>query len=128
MLKKIAVKFACFLLSKNLSFELKNKLVTAVLDSLDALPLKETITINENGETEIEGKVIDIEKAIQIREYANSALDNPVEKIIKEPVAYEAIVNGVHKTTGDAGQLFMRAALWWEQTRENHLKKLSGRE
>jgi hypothetical protein len=129
MFKNFLIKIVCFLLKKsNLSLEQKNILSTSILDVLNALPLKESLALNEQGELELNGKVVDADKAIQLKESANVALGNLANILIAEQVNYEAIVNGVHRFNGDSGQLFMRAALWWEQERKKKLESLAGRE
>lgn len=127
MFENAIVKLVCFLLKRNLTLENRNKLSASVLDSLGALPLHNMFEINEEGELLVGGKVVSVDKAIQLKEYANSALDNQVLNLIREQVAYEAVVHGVHKANGDIGQLFMRNALWWEQRVLDHLKSLAGR-
>jgi hypothetical protein len=127
MLNKLAIKLVYFLFkNREFTIEQKNKLSVLILNSLNALPLKESIEQNENGELVIRGDVVDVEKARKLTSSAISALENQSLRIIREQVAYEAIVNGVHKFNGDSGQLFMRAALWWEQESEKKLKFLAG--
>lgn len=127
MFQKLAVSLACYLLKQELSIEQKNRLSISILDSLEALPLATTFSYSEEDELLVNGKVISIEQAIVIRESAKVALDNKALVLIRDQVAYEAIVNGVHKVNGDSGQLFMRAALWWEQECHKLLLSLAGR-
>ncbi len=128
MFQTLAVRVLCAFLDKaDLSVENRNTLSRKILKNLGALPLEETIGKNEAGELTVAGREVDMDKAKQLNSAANVALDNQAENLIREQVAYEAITNGVYKTTGDMGQLFMRAALWWEQEREKHLKFLAGR-
>ncbi len=127
MLEKWAVQFSCFLLEKaDLSVVSRNKLSAKIVESLDALPLKEIFKFDEEGNFLVSGKVIGIDEAKILHEHAKLALINKAEILIKDQIAYEAVVNGIHKTNGDLGQLFMRAGLWWEQQREKHLKSLAG--
>lgn len=111
-----------------MTLEQRLEISTHIVDALGALPLKDMFLINANGELEISGKVVDIEKALQLREHANSALDNKMLITIREQVGYEAFVNGIHKGVSQEQLYFYRAALWWESEVEKHLKKLAGRE
>lgn len=123
---KFFVSFACFLLKKELPLSEKNRLTRAILQNLDALPLEDVFQTNTEGELVVKGKVISPSEVRILQESAASALRNRAFILIREQVIYEALVHGVHKANGDSGQLFMRAALWWEQKQEEKLRSLAG--
>lgn len=123
------IEIVSALLGKSsLTLAQRNKLETEILDTLEALPLKEVFSITENGEMTVRGKVIEYDKAIRLREYANSALDNQLLNLIREQVAYEAIAGGIHKCITPEDLYFYRAALWWGQRELAHLKSIAVRE
>lgn len=129
LLNKAGISLVRFLLNaKTLSLTDRNELITCVLDKLNALPLRDIIRQTEQGTLEIDGKELDVDKLIQLKEYANTALDNPAAKYVKEHVAYVAVVGSVHKAVTPEQLYFFRAALWWGEEEERFLKMLSGRE
>lgn len=97
------------------------------MDNLEMVPLDE-IFKEDNGDILVGGKVVDVDKAFQLREQANVALDNSTLNLITEQVAYEAFVGGVHKCVTPEDLYFYRAALWWGQRVKKHLMSLAGRD
>ncbi len=106
----------------------KDKLVVHILDYLQAIPLHAIVSTNEDGELTISGKTIDIEKARQLQAHARSALDNKALTLIREQVVYESYAGAATKAATGEDLTFYRAALWWAQEVEKHLKVLAGKE
>src|SRR5258708_1765617 len=110
MVSKLAVWFTCFLLDNTfITLSQRNILITRILSLLNALPLKETISQGDNGELVIHGKVVDVDKVIQLNTLANTALDNQVEVLIEEQIAYEAFTGAVHRCITPEDMYFYRA-------------------
>ena len=129
MLNTTLVKIIVKLLQKsNLSLEDRNNLTTAVLDKLEALPLRAIIENNEEGILLVNGREVDLEKAGMLRTNAKSLLESPLHKLIHQQVAFTAITMGVHKVKTVEEMIFARAALWWGQQEISLLKLLAGQE
>lgn len=112
---------------RNLSVKEKNSLIVHIMDNLQSLPISSIISTNEEGETLLNGRSLDLEKAQQLRESARQALDNVALKVVNHEVLYTAVTMGVHKVQEPVELLFARAAIWYGQQQEVHLKILAQR-
>ncbi len=123
----LGVQLACFLLKLPLTLQQRTKLVGAILESNNAVPLKEVITFAHDGSMIIEDEHIDFEKAIQIRESARAALDNTARKYVQNQVAAVAGRRGVAEGDTPEKLYFYRAALWWGGMEQELYEKLAQR-
>jgi len=128
MLNKLYIFLVEILGKRNLSLEQMNTLSRNIMDNLENLPLNDIIYTNEEGNLIVNGQIIDLEKMKQLREHARAALDNKALDLIKAQVAFTAIANGIHKAETPQALLFNRAAIWYHQNLENHLKILAQRD
>lgn len=128
MLNKLGLKLVSFLFKRNLTLEQRNELITYIMKDLGSLPIHGIITTSDTGELLIGGSSLDIAKAKQLRESARVALDNVAMKVITQEVLYQAVVGGLHKSRNDFDLYFYRAAIWFGQQQEAHLKVLAQRE
>lgn len=128
MFNRLAVWLTNYSLKKSdLSLEDRNKIITNIMGSLDALPIYGIIDVNEDGEVLVSGRSLDLEKAKQIRESASLALDNIALKIVNEQVLFTAVTGGMHNATLPEHLYFYRAAIWFGQQLERQLKILAQR-
>lgn len=98
-------------------------LINAILDRLAALPLRDIISITEEGLLEVNGKVLNYEEARLIKESASALRDNRTFGLIQDAVLFRALTYGVNSSTNFDQIYFSKAAVWWGQ-RENELVKL----
>jgi hypothetical protein len=112
---------------RNTRFSLENRTrcVTGLLDKLNFIPYKDIIERDEVGKTVINGRVLDLEMARQIRESAKSLLDNQCRKIVKDQVAFKAVNIGVHNGDTPDKIIWSRVALWIYQQEDELLEMLS---
>lgn len=114
--------------STRVSLEDKNLLTGLILDKLQAAPLRAILeTDEETGVLLVGGKSIDIEKGKQLMSAAQGALRNPALNLIREQVVHEAFIGAAVKSQHPYDLVFYRAALWWGQQVDIHLKKLAGK-
>lgn len=102
-------------------------LTTELLTSIDAVPLRNMITIDENRRILVQGKPLSPEQALSLQQGAQAALDNPSLKIVREQVRFNAIHEGYLKSldpTRDAN--FYKSALWYVQEEKELLQALAG--
>ncbi len=126
MLSTLATRLAVFALTRSdLTIADRNKLTFAILDTNYALPFRDIIQVNDVGETLLNGHPLDMDKARQLRESARAALDNQALDVIRAQVAFAAVTLGVHKVLNAEQMLFARAALWWGQESDKHLRMLA---
>lgn len=125
---RLVVWLVGWALKKNLTFEQRNKITVHILSSLQALPLHEIISVNDEGAILVNDRPLDMEKAIQLREAAVTALNNQALSLIREQVMYEALIHGGLKAGNVEGLMFTRSAVWWGQQEEKLLKLLAQRE
>lgn len=124
-MQRLAVKLAQFLLKRNLSKELKAKLMTSILDNLRALPFRDIISVNEQGVLLVNNRSLELEQAIQLRESARSALQSVALKFVNDQVSFKAVNIGIHNLETVDQILFSRAAIWWGQQQQNLLHLLA---
>ncbi len=125
---KLAVALIGWALKRSLTSEEKNKIVIHILRATQAIPLHAIVDVNDDGELTISGSTLDIERAVQLRESANLALNNKALNLIREQVVYETFVGSAIKSQKPEDLLFYRAALWWGEQVDRHLKTLAQRQ
>jgi len=119
------VSFICWLLSKkSLKTDSRMKLTNQILRSIDALPLHSIIKVHE-GKIFIRDVPVENEKAIVLRESADSALHNYALQTVHEQVLYEAVSYGVHLSQNIEQIQFAKAAIWYAQKERELLQTLS---
>ena len=114
-----------FLKSSALSVEDKNLLINVLLERLNAFPATSIIQQRNDGRLLINGQLVDVEKARQLREGALSLLQSSVRKLIKDQVAFIAVKKGVHEGTSPESIMFSKVAIWWGNEEEELLKLLA---
>lgn len=124
-MRSIAVRFACFLLKQPLNLQQRTRLVGAILESNNAVPLSDVITLDQDGTMVIENKRIDLDKAIQIRESARAVLENEARKYVQNQVASIAGKRGIAEGDTPEKLYFYRAALWWGRMEQEIYEKLA---
>lgn len=129
MIGRVIAKIVVWALkSKTLSLQQKTECTNALLRNLFALPIRNTIIINEQGTLLINGRAVDREKAMQLRESSIATLESQARKLVKEQVAYLAINQGVHVCNTPEQMIFAKAALWFSQEEDKLYNLLAGRE
>jgi hypothetical protein len=119
------VRFILWLLKgKRLTLTERQELSTAILDRLDALPLRAIVEISDEGVL-INGQQVDIDKLRVLRESAIAALDNKAFNFIGEQVVWLAVQNVVHKSTTPEQIYYYRAAIWFSEQMKQHLQILA---
>lgn len=93
---------------------------------MQALPVKDIVTYDVQGTLQVNGKVLDTEQAIQIREGAVALERNWTYKLIKDQIAYEAIKMGVHSSLSMEMILMSKAAIWLQEQEKKLISDLSG--
>lgn len=102
----------------------KTKLINALLANMDALPIRDTISI-ENGQILLRGKPIDsIETAQSLKQGASAMRQNFTRKIVQEQILFECSKIGLHLGKTPEDIMFAKAAIWVLMTEENIYKSL----
>ncbi len=120
------VRLVCWLLSrKTLTSHERTMLTNKVLDTIHAVPTHAIIVADENklfiGGTELDG-----ERALVMREGAQSALKNPALRAVHEQVLYQAVSLGVHQALTPEQMNFAKAAIWYGEEEVKLLRLLAG--
>jgi len=123
-MSKLLLKFNLWLLKhKKLKGEEKTKVLNALLENIGALPLTAVLFFDQDGTLKVNGKALEVEQAISIREGAVALMSNPTYILIKQQIAFLAVTEGIHKSLNSDMLLFSKAALWI-QAREKELIEL----
>lgn len=99
-----------------------------LLESINALPIKEIITYNLEGTVRINGKELTPEQAIQFKEGAVALENNGTYRVIKDQIAYEAIKMGIHSSLSMEMILMSKSALWLQEQEKKIISDLAGQE
>lgn len=124
-MSNIAVHLACWLLKLPLNIQQRTKLIGAVLDRLDAVPLDEVIKVHD-GNLFIQGEQVDYDKASKVRESAHAMLNNQAHQLVREQVAVLAGTRGVVEGDTPEKLYFYRAAIWSMLQQEELYSQLAG--
>lgn len=103
--------------------ECRTLLINAILDRLSAIPLRDIITLSENGSLVINGKELDMEELKIIYQSAIALRNNRVFNLIQDQVLHNALTFGLNSSVTLEMLYTSKAAVWWGQE-ENKLLKL----
>lgn len=101
--------------NKSLNIEERQMLTAMLLDKLGALPLHAKIKMDKTGAVIVNGRPLNFEQAERLKQAATAMQNNAARNLVRESVAFMAIVDGVHKNISPEMGLFAKAALWWLQ-------------
>lgn len=126
MFSKLIAKLTISALKRaDLSLEDRNLLTVTLLDRLGALPLRDMLITNEEGNLLVNGRAVSSEGQRAIIESARGVIKNKALELVHTQVVYEAVVLGVHKLRTIEESIFYRAALWFAQQERQHLEALA---
>lgn len=128
MLSKILSKIVIWSLkTSKITKEDKALVTTALLKNIDALPIRDIITFDDDGTILIRGRKLEIEEAQILKQGADAMIDNSTRKIIVEQMLYEANKIGLHQGLNPDMIMFAKAVVWVMQQEERILKQLEER-
>ena len=122
MLSKIIIKILKW---KKLKGEDKTRIISALLENIDALPIRDAIKFDLEGTLIIRGRKLEIEQAQNLKQSVDVLKDNQARKIIQEQLLYEANKLGLHQGLTPEMIMFAKACVWAIQNEELLLNKLS---
>ena len=126
-MRTLGVYLACYLLKLPLNVKQRTKLVCAMLDTNNAVPLAEIFKIEADGKLYVRGEEVDYDKAVKLRESADMALNSSALELVNEQVASIAGKRGIAEGDSPDKLIFYRAALWWGGLQQEYLELLAGR-
>lgn len=126
MFSKIVSKLAVWALkSKRLSGEDKVRVTNALYDNLQAIPLRNIVTFNEEGTVMINGKILDLQQSMLFLDSARAMKESFARKMIHDQVLYEAVKMGIHNGLSPEMIIFAKAAIWFGQEENKLLNKIA---
>ena len=125
-MQKIIIKIIGWLLSRNLKLSERTLLINSVLDKLSMLPVRNIITVSENGSLVINGKELDHEEMKLIQDSAKALRDNRVFGLIQDQVLHNALSFGLNTSTTLEMLYTSKAAVWWGMEESKLIKLLTG--
>lgn len=108
-----------------MSLEDKSLCTGALLDGLKALPLRTIISRDEQGVLHIQGKPVEYEQAVRLRESAIALHGSYARKVIDDQVRYAAIEFSINQGHTPEQIIFSRAALWFSEQQEDIINMFS---
>lgn len=125
MLNRFAVWLTNWTLKRSsLTLAQRNSIVIHILDTLEALPLRDIISSSDEGIL-VNGKQVTLDKLQVLRDAATAALDNQAFNYIGEQVVWVALQRGIHNGTTPESLYFYRAAIWFGEQMKAHLQILA---
>jgi len=112
LLARLCIKL---LRSKKLKGENKTLILNALLDNIGALPIKKIITFDVEGAMLINGKRLEIEQAISLKQSAQAFRDNTFRKLVEEQIAYMAVEYAIHNGLSPETIMFSKVAFWIQE-------------
>lgn len=127
MFARLITRLTCALLKgAHLSVQDRTLLTAAMLDTLNAFPLSDILSIDEEGKMLLQGKPVEYTQARALREGARAILRMPTEKVIRDAILFKAIVMGIHQGDSPEKVMFSKVAIWFVQERDTFLHMLAG--
>lgn len=106
-----------------LSSKDRDILFKEVMHSLDIPPLRAIISTDENRRILVNGKPLEPDQALLLRESARTTLDSFARKVVQEQVRFKAVDEGFLKSNDLETGKFYKSALWYAQE-ENELLRI----
>lgn len=122
MLSKIICKILKW---KKLKGEDKTRIISALLENIDALPIRDAIKFDLEGTVIIRGNKLELEQAQNLKNAVATLKDNYARKIIQEQLLFEANMLGLHKGLTPEMIQFAKACIWCLENEELLINKLS---
>lgn len=110
--------------SKRLSGDQKGKIMAVLLNTIQAIPIKDIITFDAEGILRIHGQILAPDQVMVFRESAEGILNSYARKVINDQITYEAIKMGVYTGVNQDMILFAKAALWVIQEENKLLQRI----
>lgn len=114
--------------NKDLSPSHRALILNHLLEDVQALPIKDTFTYDLEGTIKVNGKSLDKEQVMLLRDGAVSLGNNWTYRLIKDQILYEAIKMGVHSSLSMEMILMSKAAIWIQEQEKKIIASLGGRE
>lgn len=111
---------------KKLSQQSRALILNTLLERVQALPLRDLITYDLEGTVRVNGKSLDKEQIIMLREGAVALEKNWAYKLIRDQLTYEAIKMGIHSSLSLDMVLMSKSVLWVIQNEKKIIQQLSG--
>lgn len=100
-------------------------LTSALLQHLEALPLRDMISYSDEGILLVNGQQLGFEKMKVLREAAIAALGNQALQLLEQQVLSVAVQRGLHQADTTEKVMFYRAAIWYGGQLAEHLQKFA---
>lgn len=98
----------------------RTHIINALLANMGVLPIKDVVSLNEQGGILLRGKPItDADVANNLRQGATAVLDNGTRRIVKEQLMVEAGKILLYKSKTPEDLLFAKAIIWVALTEDN---------
>ena len=111
---------------KRVSQQTKIQILNFLLESVNAVPIRNILEFESDGTLKVGGKTLDPQSAINLRESVISLSKNYSDRIITEQITFEAIKIGLHIGQTTDQIMFSKAAIWVLKQREELITKLIG--
>lgn len=107
-----------------LTGDTRTYVLNKLLENIGALPLRKTIVFDPDGTVLVNGRKLELEQAVSLRESVHALKNNQARKIFNEQLKFLAIEFGVHQAMTPEMMQFAKAALWLIQEEEKLIESI----
>lgn len=111
--------------SKRVTGEQKTRLMSALLENMQAIPIRDTVQFTQNNTLIVDGRKLDIEQAMVFNDSVNGLKNSYARKVINAQLTYKAIQIGLHQGLNTEQIQFSKAILWVLQETDNLITAIS---
>lgn len=110
----------------NLTRENRALFTGYLLKSIDGVPVRDIINVNEEGDLLVEGRPLTLDELHAFKNMAKGLLDNLLLKTIWDQIRYQCFKMGVSEGINSDSILFARTALWFGEQERQWLRLFAG--
>lgn len=107
--------------------ENKTRVINALLEKIDAFPVRSVISFGDQGTLSIKGRPLDAESVVAFHSAITSLKDNLARKLINEELSHKAITLGVRQALNPEMVMFSQAILYVIQEEEQLISQILDR-
>jgi hypothetical protein len=111
-----------------LTGETRTYVLNKLLENIGALPIRKTIVFDPDGTVLINGRKLELEQAVSLRESVHALKNNQARRIFNDQLRFLAVEFGVHQALTPEMMQFAKAALWLIQEEDKLIESIIANE
>lgn len=124
MWHNLVTKLVLWALKSRITGENKTRLITALLNNINAVPIRDVIKHSRKGII-VNGQILETDQGIAFLQGVTALADSKARKLIRDQILYEAIKLGVNQGDNPDKIMFAKAAIWCLEEEERLIANLT---